>query len=64
MSDIAYIKRGKEAAADGFFEPIVVIDGVGDFPAERLDEVVRALVDLQQQIQSDAASGLKAKGRS
>ena len=49
MSRVAWFTISKTANSDGLFAPIVVIDGVGEFPAERLDEVVRALVELQKE---------------
>ena len=59
MNKVAWFTISKEADDDGVFSPIVVIDGVGDFPAERLDEVARALFELQREVKESAV--LKAK---
>jgi hypothetical protein len=47
MSSLVYLAEAKTADRDGKFGPIVVIDGVGDFPVARLESVVSALIELQ-----------------
>ena len=49
----SYIAEGREDDDDGVPMPIVVIDGVGDFPAEELDAVVKSLLSLQTQIRKE-----------
>jgi hypothetical protein len=45
-SSLAYLAEAKTADRDGKFGPIVVIDGVGDFPAKQLEDVISALINL------------------
>ena len=46
-SSLAYLAEAKTAGRHGKFGPIVVIDGIGDFPVKQLDHVVSALLELQ-----------------
>src|SRR4051795_6285499 len=46
MNNLAYLAKAKTADRDGKFGPIVVIHGVGDFPAKQLEDVISALINL------------------
>jgi hypothetical protein len=46
MNNLVYLAEAKTADHDGMFGAIVVIDGVGDFPVERLEGLVYALIEL------------------
>jgi hypothetical protein len=43
MSSLAYLASAKSVDAEGKFGPILVIDGIGDFAAKQLNDVVSAL---------------------
>ena len=53
-----YLTHGKDPETDA---PVVVIDGVGSFPVDRLDEIVAALVELQKAIVTSPKLGSATK---